>query len=439
VDQQKPLRKGRTLVGVGPSRNAVVVGAVGPRERAPVEASETRRWIFEPKADGEGDESASGVRASETDSLDDGWSEDPPPSPPPSPSGPAEDKTDVAVAAPDAGDTVTLESSDAVSVVDSREAAGAVPPRKAATVDSREAVTATDVRQAVIALNPGDAVRRVDAGEAAGTMDRHEAVTAVNTHDAVTAVNTHDAVTVVNTHDAVTVVDTRDTVVSAVARKAATAPPVPAIAEAKAEPASVEPAPPLTTAEPLPVVPVQIRSRTRWMPVVALLVVAGAAGVWWHRSTERAPVGAETPAIPTASATATAAPTTTTSSAAAAAPAPAPSASPLETAPAPAPSAAAPSPAAAVSFDAKAAKHALDATAKAVANCRRGKTFGTGKATVTFGNDGAVSASVLGAPFAGTPSGACVTEALSGARVAPFHGKPAVVVHRFVVASKRAE
>jgi hypothetical protein len=421
VDQQKPLRKGRTLVGVGPSRKAVVVGAVGPREREPVEASETRRWIFEPKADGEGDESASGVRASETDSLDDGWSEDPPPSPPPSPSGPAEDKTDVAVAAPDAGDTVTLESSDAVSVVDSREAAGAVPPRKAATVDSREAVTATDVRQAVIALNPGDAVRRVDAGEAAGTMDRHEAVTAVNTHDAVTGV------------------DTRDTVVSAVARKAATAPPVPAIAEAKAEPASVEPAPPLTTAEPLPVVPVQIRSRTRWMPVVALLVVAGAAGVWWHRSTERAPVGAETPAIPTASATATAAPTTTTSSAAAAAPAPAPSASPLETAPAPAPSAAAPSPAAAVSFDAKAAKHALDATAKAVANCRRGKTFGTGKATVTFGNDGAVSASVLGAPFAGTPSGACVTEALSGARVAPFHGKPAVVVHRFVVASKRAE
>jgi hypothetical protein len=45
-----------------------------------------------------------------------------------------------------------------------------------------------------------------------------------------------------------------------------------------------------------------------------------------------------------------------------------------------------------------------------------------------------VSHVVLAAPFAGTATGACVTEALGAAQVAPFSGKPGVVFHHFYVA-----
>jgi hypothetical protein len=90
-------------------------------------------------------------------------------------------------------------------------------------------------------------------------------------------------------------------------------------------------------------------------------------------------------------------------------------------------------------FDPRSAEHALSATAKTVANCRHGKFFGAGRATVTFSNDGAVSACVLPAAFAGTATGTCVTDALSAVRVAPFRGKPKPIGHRFVVAPKRVE
>jgi hypothetical protein len=80
--------------------------------------------------------------------------------------------------------------------------------------------------------------------------------------------------------------------------------------------------------------------------------------------------------------------------------------------------------------------HALDSTAKTVAACRRGKLFGPAQATVTFGNDGAVSRCVVSPPFLGTPTGACVAEALSEARVPPFLGKAGTVVHKFTVSKK---
>jgi hypothetical protein len=318
-----------------------------------VEASETRRWLFEPKAEGE-EEPTTGVRASETDALDDGWTDDPPASAPPPSSG----------ASPDVGT--------AVAKGEAPESVVAVSP-PAATVVAKEPVVALEA-PAPVAVHAPEAV----------------------------------------------------------------VPPVMAIAEARAEPASVEPDRPLPVVElPSPVTEPP-RGRVRWVAVAALLLVAGAAGAWWHRSTAGAVVATSTTPTPAAPGTSTPDTTATAASGtAAAAPAPSTSAHPPEVASAPAPTASAPEPQA--SFDAKAAKHALDATAKTVANCRRGKTFGAAKATVTFGNDGAVSACVLGASFAGTPAGACVSEALSEVHVPPFRGKPGVVVHRFAVSPKHVE
>jgi hypothetical protein len=80
------------------------------------------------------------------------------------------------------------------------------------------------------------------------------------------------------------------------------------------------------------------------------------------------------------------------------------------------------------------AKAALDATAKDVARCKKGKGWGPAWATVYFGNDGSVSRVVVGPPFGGTGTGACVSEALQTAKMTPFGGKPGVMTYRFVVA-----
>ncbi|MGH7436587.1 MAG: hypothetical protein ACRENE_13015 [Polyangiaceae bacterium] len=85
-------------------------------------------------------------------------------------------------------------------------------------------------------------------------------------------------------------------------------------------------------------------------------------------------------------------------------------------------------------FDAVAAEHALAATAKAVARCRHGRVYGKGQATVTFGDDGAVTQCVLSARFRETAAGACVATALSAVHAAPFSGEPRTVVHPFEVA-----
>jgi hypothetical protein len=47
-----------------------------------------------------------------------------------------------------------------------------------------------------------------------------------------------------------------------------------------------------------------------------------------------------------------------------------------------------------------------------------------------------VSAIAVGAPFGGTPGGACVESELSAAHVAPFSGKPGAIVYQFFVAPK---
>ncbi|HEX8790740.1 MAG TPA: hypothetical protein VF765_07295 [Polyangiaceae bacterium] len=80
------------------------------------------------------------------------------------------------------------------------------------------------------------------------------------------------------------------------------------------------------------------------------------------------------------------------------------------------------------------AKAALDATAKDVARCKKGKGWGAATATVVFGNDGSVSRVVVGPPFTGTGTGACVAEALQAAKMTSFGGKPGVMTYRFYVA-----
>jgi hypothetical protein len=82
------------------------------------------------------------------------------------------------------------------------------------------------------------------------------------------------------------------------------------------------------------------------------------------------------------------------------------------------------------------AKQALDAAGRETVHCKRGKVWGIAEAVVTFGNDGTVGHVAVGVPFTGTTTAACVTDALSVARVPPFAGKPGVVTHRFFVPPK---
>jgi len=81
------------------------------------------------------------------------------------------------------------------------------------------------------------------------------------------------------------------------------------------------------------------------------------------------------------------------------------------------------------------AKAALEATAKDVARCKKGKVWGVASASVTFGNDGSVSRVVIGVPFTGTGTGACVSDALQTAKMPSFGGKPGTLVYKFFVSS----
>jgi hypothetical protein len=55
-------------------------------------------------------------------------------------------------------------------------------------------------------------------------------------------------------------------------------------------------------------------------------------------------------------------------------------------------------------------------------------------ASVTFANDGSVDHVVIGPPFTGTPTGACVGDVLRTVHVPPFGGAPVTYVTRFYVA-----
>jgi hypothetical protein len=83
-----------------------------------------------------------------------------------------------------------------------------------------------------------------------------------------------------------------------------------------------------------------------------------------------------------------------------------------------------------------AAVRALDGKWRGIAKCRRGKLWGKASTTVTFAGDGSVTHVDVGAPFTGTPTGDCITDALSTVRVEPFGEGSAAVVYRVYVAPK---
>jgi serine/threonine protein kinase len=82
------------------------------------------------------------------------------------------------------------------------------------------------------------------------------------------------------------------------------------------------------------------------------------------------------------------------------------------------------------------AKRALDSKRPELTKCRRGKAWGYGLATVTFGNDGSVDKVALAPPLAGTLTGECAKGTLVAARIAPFVGSPRSVAYKFYVAPK---
>ncbi|HWA74455.1 MAG TPA: hypothetical protein VG937_19050 [Polyangiaceae bacterium] len=80
-------------------------------------------------------------------------------------------------------------------------------------------------------------------------------------------------------------------------------------------------------------------------------------------------------------------------------------------------------------FDAKAAGRALKQAAARASSCRRaGDPHGAAVVMVTFANSGyAASANVTGAPYAGTPTAACISSLLKNARVPAFAGEAVTV------------
>jgi hypothetical protein len=80
-------------------------------------------------------------------------------------------------------------------------------------------------------------------------------------------------------------------------------------------------------------------------------------------------------------------------------------------------------------FDPAAAKAALASAAAGAAECReKDGPIGKASVVVTFEPSGKVSAATVSdAPFAGTPAGACIAEALKKASVPPFSGLPGTV------------
>jgi serine/threonine-protein kinase len=206
----------------------------------------------------------------------------------------------------------------------------------------------------------------------------------------------------------------------------------PAMRLAVPAPEHPAPEPPVAAAPTFPIIEEPAPSRRSRRPflavtaaVIGLCLGIGLVVLFKRHSAARVAAATAT-ATATASATATATATATASATASATA----TAAGSETATA---STAGPP---AAHFPAAAAKQALDVAARDTKGCKRGKVWGIGSANVTFAGDGTVSHVAVGVPFTGTPTGQCVADALSTAKVQPFAGKAPVLTVRFVVAPK---
>ena len=69
-----------------------------------------------------------------------------------------------------------------------------------------------------------------------------------------------------------------------------------------------------------------------------------------------------------------------------------------------------------------------------LAFCKKeGGVTGPGTAMITFGSDGAVSAVMVEAPYAGTKEGDCVAGQFRRQKVNPFQGSPQTIKHSFEI------
>ena len=148
--------------------------------------------------------------------------------------------------------------------------------------------------------------------------------------------------------------------------------------------------------------------------------------------TAAAPPPTDTAASPTATTAKTAAttapttkPTTTTTATAAATT----TAAPTATAAATAAAGGSDQP-----FNMGEAKARLASIAGSVQGCKKGDVSGSGRVVVTFAPGGNVASAVVsGPPFAGTPTGACISSRFRGAHVPAFSGSPFSVSKSFTI------
>jgi serine/threonine-protein kinase len=97
-------------------------------------------------------------------------------------------------------------------------------------------------------------------------------------------------------------------------------------------------------------------------------------------------------------------------------------------------SAAPPAPVSGPRFSLLAAQRGFLATSHETARCKRSTMWGVAKASVTFANDGSVDHVLIGPPFTGTATGACVGDVLRTVHVPPFGGAPVTYITQFYVA-----
>jgi eukaryotic-like serine/threonine-protein kinase len=84
-------------------------------------------------------------------------------------------------------------------------------------------------------------------------------------------------------------------------------------------------------------------------------------------------------------------------------------------------------------FSRASAKRAIAPALRDVSQCRRGKLWGPGEATVVFTNDGAVDRVLVDPPFSMTVVGKCVADALAATQVPSFAGRHGYYRFRFYV------
>lgn len=84
-------------------------------------------------------------------------------------------------------------------------------------------------------------------------------------------------------------------------------------------------------------------------------------------------------------------------------------------------------------FDEAGARQRLSAANSVLVICKHGGASGPGKASVTFGPDGTVTAVSLAPPYEGTKEGTCAVNQFRRVKIRPFTGAPHTLQHTFEI------